>query len=222
MLKKHWPDVPIYDDVCTLTRERIEADGIDCGTIGLIHGGYPCQPYSLYGEREGEEDDRALWPETARLLEEIRPRWFVGENVIGHVTLGLDETLVDLGNLGYTWQPFDIPACGVGANHERRRLFIVAHLDGELRKTTKIHPRANFKGAPKAPKNWSDFQFYNRGANNFVFREEDQSLLCRADDGVPRELDEPRLKAIGNAVNPFQIYPILAAIKQIDDLISTQ
>ncbi|RUS47849.1 DNA (cytosine-5-)-methyltransferase [Cohnella sp. AR92] len=216
VLKKHWPHVPIYDDVCTLTKERLEADGI--GTIDLIHGGYPCQPYSLYGEREGAEDDRALWPEVCRLIETIRPSWFLGENVIGHVTLGLDETLSDLGNLGYTAQPFDIPAVSVGALDERRRVFIIAYSNSEQWETPSIFPRLNTKGSPKAPKIWSEFQFYNGGANDFLFRKEDESLLCRADDGVPRELDEPRFKALGNAVNPYQVFPFLAGIKQIDNM----
>ncbi|WP_336774241.1 DNA cytosine methyltransferase [Paenibacillus sp. MMO-58] len=128
VLRKHWPDIPIYDDVCTLTKERLEADGI--GSIELIHGGYPCQPFSHAGKRKGKEDDRHLWPEVRRLIETIRPRWFVGENVAGHVTLGLDDVLSDLGELGYTAQPFVIPACAVNAPHRRDRVFIVAYSSG--------------------------------------------------------------------------------------------
>lgn len=127
VLQKHWPDIPIYDDVCTLTRARLEADGIDCGTIGIISAGYPCQPYSVAGERQGEDDDRALWPEVKRLLEEIRPRWFVGENVAGHITLGLDGVLSDLDDIGYTCQPVVLPAAAVGAPHRRDRVFIIAN-----------------------------------------------------------------------------------------------
>ena len=127
VLRKHWPDVPIYDDVCTLTKERLEADGI--GSIELIHGGYPCQPFSHAGKRKGKEDDRHLWPEVFRLIETMRPRWFVGENVAGHVTLGLDDVLSDLGNIGYTAQPIVIPAAAVGAPHRRDRIFIVGYTE---------------------------------------------------------------------------------------------
>lgn len=129
VLKKHWPNVPIYDDVCTLTAERLKEDGIigPGRTIDIISGGYPCQPFSHAGKRQGKEDDRHLWPEVHRLLQEIRPRWFVGENVAGHVTLGLDDVLSDLGDIGYTAQPFIIPAAAVGAPHRRDRVFIVGY-----------------------------------------------------------------------------------------------
>lgn len=131
VLNKHWPGIPIYDDVCTLTKERLEEDGIDCRAIDLIHGGYPCQPFSIAGKRKGENDDRHLWPEIARLLQEIRPRWFVGENVVGHITLGLDSVLSDLDDLDYTTQAFVVPAVAVGALHRRDRVFIVAYANSE-------------------------------------------------------------------------------------------
>lgn len=131
VLRKHWPDVPIYDDVCTLTADRLREDGIlgDNRTIDIISAGYPCQPFSHAGKRRGEEDDRHLWPEVARLLSEIRPRWFLGENVAGHITLGLDIVLSDLEGIGYTTQTFVIPSAAVNAPHRRDRVFIVAHTD---------------------------------------------------------------------------------------------
>ncbi|MDQ0268689.1 hypothetical protein J2S17_000558 [Cytobacillus purgationiresistens] len=104
VLNKHWPSVPIFDDVCTLNKQTLEERGIDVGAIDIISGGYPCQPFSSPGNRKGEEDDRHLWPEVKRLLQEIRPNWFVGENVAGHITLGLDTVLYDLESIGYTWQ----------------------------------------------------------------------------------------------------------------------
>ncbi|MDT2277558.1 DNA cytosine methyltransferase [Paenibacillus larvae] len=83
-------DIPIYDDVCALTREVLEQDGIITRnrTIDLISAGYPCQPFSNAGKRKGKEDDRHLWPEVARILQEIRPNWFLGENVAGHYLWG--------------------------------------------------------------------------------------------------------------------------------------
>ncbi|MNO29203.1 putative BsuMI modification methylase subunit YdiP [compost metagenome] len=129
VLKKHWPDVPIYDDVCTLTKERLEADGIDTRTIDIISAGYPCQPFSVAGNRAGKEDDRHLWPEVARLLRQLKPRWFLGENVAGHITLGLDDVLIELESIGYTAQAFVIPSASVGAPHRRDRVFVVGYTE---------------------------------------------------------------------------------------------
>jgi len=99
VLAKHWPDVPIYNDVRTLTKERLDSDGI--GPIDLICGGYPCQPFSTAGKRRGAEDDRHLWPEVNRLISEYRPSWFIGENVAGHISMGLDQVLSDLEGQDY-------------------------------------------------------------------------------------------------------------------------
>ncbi|MBB6672601.1 DNA cytosine methyltransferase [Cohnella nanjingensis] len=136
VLRKHWPHVPIYDDVCTLTKERLDADGI--GPIDIILSGDPCQPYSQSGERKGEDDDRFLWPEVDRLLETIRPRWVLRENVAGNITLGLDGVLADLERHGYTWQSFVIPSAAVGAFHRRDRVFVVANLNS-IRMNTEEH-----------------------------------------------------------------------------------
>ena len=124
VLAKHWPGVPIYPDVRELTKEQLDADGI---AVDLICGGYPCQPFSHAGQRRGEEDDRHLWPEMHRLVAAIRPRWMLGENVAGHIMVGLDQVLSDLEALDYTARPFVIPACAVDAPHRRDRVWIVAH-----------------------------------------------------------------------------------------------
>jgi DNA (cytosine-5)-methyltransferase 1 len=211
VLKKHWPNIPIYDDVCTLTKERLDADGI--GTIGIISAGYPCQPYSVAGEREGQDDDRALWPEVKRLLEEIRPRWFVGENVAGHVTLGLDGVLADLDNIGYTVQPVIIPAAAVGAIHRRDRVFILAHTNGEHVERDIQKKIQRQQGLPSIHDTGS-VEDWSRRSNEF------EPKLCRSLTRFPRGMD--RLRSLGNAVVPQQIYPILAAIKQIDDMIKEE
>lgn len=131
VLSRHWPGVPIYEDVRELTRERLERDGVmDNGAIDLICGGYPCQPFSVAGKRRGAEDDRHLWPEMFRLVRALRPAWVLGENVAGHVHLGLDDVLADLESEGYTCRAFVLPAAAVGAPHRRERVFIVAHADG--------------------------------------------------------------------------------------------
>jgi len=120
VLRKHWPDVPIYDDVRELTGETV-------GPIDIITGGYPCQPFSVAGKRRGEADDRHLWPEFARLIRELRPRWVLGENVAGHINMGLDDVLADLEREGYAWESFVIPACAKDAPHRRDRVWTVAY-----------------------------------------------------------------------------------------------
>ena len=128
VLAKHWPGVPIFPDVKQLTRQALEEAGVlSGGPIEIVAGGYPCQPFSLAGNRQGEDDDRHLWPEVKRILSEVQPSWFVGENVVGHVTLGLDQVLSDLEGEGFSSQPFIIPSCAVGAVHKRERIFIVAN-----------------------------------------------------------------------------------------------
>lgn len=94
--------------------------------VTLITGGFPCQPFSVAGKRGGKADDRYLWPAMFRVIEEVRPRWVVGENVAGIVRMELDTCLSDLERIGYTTQAFIIPACAVNAPHRRDRVWIVA------------------------------------------------------------------------------------------------
>ena len=120
VLKKHWPDVPICDDIHTLK-------GNDYGPIDLITGGFPCQPYSLAGKRGGNDDDRALWPQMLRVIREARPAWIIGENVPGIISLALDGVLADLEREGYACETFLLPACAVDAKHRRNRVWIVGY-----------------------------------------------------------------------------------------------
>ena len=126
VLEKHWPDVPRWRDIRTLTGESFyERTGLR--TVDVISGGFPCQPFSLAGKREGKDDDRYLWPEMLRVIRELRPSWVIGENVPGIVNLALDQVLSDLESEGYSAQPFIIPACGVDAPHKRERVCIMAY-----------------------------------------------------------------------------------------------
>jgi DNA (cytosine-5)-methyltransferase 1 len=117
ILKRHWPDVPNYGDIRNIR-------GVRCD---LISGGFPCQPYSVAGKRGGASDDRALWPEMLRVIEESKPRWVLGENVPGIITLELDRVLSDLENIGYSAWPLVLPACALDARHRRDRVWIVAN-----------------------------------------------------------------------------------------------
>ena len=120
VLKKHWPGVPIFEDIRKLK-------GTDIGTVDIITGGYPCQPFSVAGKQKGVEDKRHLWPEYFRIIKECRPTWVIGENVSGHIKLGLDSVIEDLESEGYAARTFSISASSVGANHQRERIWIVAH-----------------------------------------------------------------------------------------------
>lgn len=131
VLRKHWPQVHCFPDVCDLDGAALDRRGIPRPDI--ISAGYPCQPFSSAGKQGGERDDRHLWPEAFRLIEELRPRWFLGENVIGHVRMGLDAVLSDLEGIGYAAIPLVIPACSVGAPHKRDRVWIIAHADDTRR-----------------------------------------------------------------------------------------
>ncbi|MBR5289356.1 MAG: DNA (cytosine-5-)-methyltransferase [Clostridia bacterium] len=130
ILEKHWPDVPRWRDIRTLTGESFyERTGLR--TVDVVSGGFPCQPFSVAGKRGGQEDDRYLWPEMLRVIRELKPTWVIGENVPGIINLALDAVLSDLENEGYITQPFIIPACGVDAPHRRNRVAILAYSKGK-------------------------------------------------------------------------------------------
>ena len=127
VLQKHWPHVKQYTDIKELNYEKLKSDGLV--PIDIITGGYPCQPFSVAGRKKGEKDPRHLWPEYFRLVKELRPTWVIGENVGGHIKLGLDTVLENLESEGYAVRTFSIPASAIGANHKRERVWIVANTD---------------------------------------------------------------------------------------------
>ena len=120
VLTKHWPDVPKYSDIKEVDANRLEP-------IDLLIGGYPCQPFSVAGKQQGQADDRHLWPEMFRIIQALRPTWVIGENVAGHISMGLDDVLSDLESEGYSCQAFVIPACAVNAPHRRDRVWVLAY-----------------------------------------------------------------------------------------------
>ena len=126
VLEKHWPGLPRWRDIRTLTKESFyEQTGLH--TVDVISGGFPCQPFSVAGKQRGKEDDRYLWPEFLRVIHELRPTWVIGENVPGIINLALDTVLSDLEAEDYEVQCFLVPACGVDAPHKRYRVAILAH-----------------------------------------------------------------------------------------------
>lgn len=125
VLRKHWPKVPIYEDVRTLTAARLAADGIG---VDVICGGFPCQDISVAGKGAGIEGERSgLWKEYARLIGELRPQYVIVENVAALLGRGVSRVLGDLAEIGYDAEWHCIPASHVGAPHRRDRLWIVAY-----------------------------------------------------------------------------------------------
>jgi len=125
VLAKHWPDVPCYDDVRTLTAERLAANGI---AVDVICGGFPCQDLSTAGRGAGLAGERSgLWSEIARLVGELRPSYVIVENVSALLGRGLGTVLGDLAEVGYNAEWHCIPASAVGAPHRRDRIWIIAY-----------------------------------------------------------------------------------------------
>lgn len=244
VLKKHWPNVPLFPDIRKLNRELLEQEGVikQGETIELIYGGFPCQPFSIAGKRKGKEDDRDLWPEMFRVIQELKPTWIVGENVANFVNMELERTLVDLENEGYETQTFIIPACGVDAKHQRNRTFVVAYSrctlyeGGVLGRTDGMEITEQYANQFKRPSEmvsntngirWETFDNENRnieeGERKRKFSPTESTPgkwqlepnVGRVANGIPNRVD--RLKGLGNAVVPQQIYPILKAIVDIEE-----
>ena len=189
VLAKHWPEVPCYDDVRTLTAERLAADGI---AVDVITGGFPCQDLSalnrgnkgLDGERSG------LWTEYFRLIKEIRPRFAIIENVPDLRTRGLEIILGQLAEIRYDAEWHCVPASAVGAPHSRDRLWLLSYpscvgLEGRARPILQ-----SISGG----KQESGLD-HVRG-----FGWPSEPAILRVGNGVPDWMD--RLKALGNAVVP--------------------
>ena len=208
ILGRHWPDVPVYDDIRTLSAMRLRIDGIPKPV--LLCGGFPCQDVSVAGCRAGIEGERSgLWVHMARLVRECRPRWVVVENVPGLRGRGADRVLADLEAAGYACWPLVVGAVHAGAAHRRSRMWLVAQAvaadtcgagleawQPAAATATAGLPTERRGGWPAAP--W----------------------LRRVDDGVSGGLDRKRcvnsrrarIQALGNAVVPINAAMIGRAI----------
>jgi DNA (cytosine-5)-methyltransferase 1 len=190
VLAKHWPEVPCYDDVRTLSAARLAADGI---SVAAICGGFPCQDISLAGAGAGLDGERSgLWSEIFRLVGEIEPRFAIVENVSALLGRGLDRVLRDLASIGYDAEWHCIPASYVGLRHIRDRIWIVAYpkrysVQGRaiFTETWRQKSRAEQLARLVQPRAWPTISSArDRGTGH----------------GVPNGIH--RNKAIGNAVVP--------------------
>jgi len=197
ILAKNFPNVPIHGDVRTLNPNTY-------GRIDLITGGYPCQPFSSAGKRKGQGDDRYLWPEMLRVIQEIQPTWVVGENVGGIIGVELDKVLFALEGIGYEVEALVIPACAVNAPHRRDRVWIVANTISTRGARRQRYNKANrCSRGEKIQSQWCVGKNWKQIATR----------ICGVDDGLPKELD--RLKSLGNAIVPQVAYEIFRHIDKL-------
>jgi DNA (cytosine-5)-methyltransferase 1 len=120
VLKKHWPTIPNLGNIKDIDWSTVEP-------VDIIAGGYPCQPFSIAGNRQGDKDERHLWPYFLRAISELRPRYAFLENVRGHLSMGFDRVLGDLAEIGYDAEWQVVSAASVGAPHRRDRIICVAY-----------------------------------------------------------------------------------------------
>jgi DNA (cytosine-5)-methyltransferase 1 len=240
VLNKNWPTVPVYNDIKELTYDKLKEDGI--GPIDIITGGYPCQPFSQAGRKKGEEDSRHLWPEYFRLIKECRPSFIIGENVSGHIKLGIDTVLKDLESEGYVVRAFSISAASIGANHKRERVWIVAHTRQPDRRIESSRNTKSIRRGSSEETKWStntnktsgsseraetmadtngNREKWNQSKNRQGSRSEQNNWwdiepdVGRVADGVPDRTH--RLKALGNAVVPQIPYYLAQSILEVMD-----
>lgn len=227
-LNSYWPKAISYADIKTVDFRIFR------GKIDVLSGGFPCQPYSNSGLRKGTEDNRHLWPEYLRAIQEIRPRFVVGENVHGIVTwnqgLVFDEIHLDLENEGYEVWAFVLPACGVNAPHRRDRTWFIAHANG-------TDPKYAINGTDReAEKNvrWPQEGYVSTPLRNAgvvaLPQGYDPSKMFEnfpteppiylPNDGLPDGMDgrwhKWAMKGLGNAVVPQVAYQIFKSLKETE------
>jgi DNA (cytosine-5)-methyltransferase 1 len=224
VLQKNFNNIPIEEDIRNVRGSNYAAD--------VITGGFPCQPFSVAGKRKGTDDDRYLWDETIRVVAECKPRWFIGENVEGLININngmvLRQVQTDLEEQGFQVQCLVIPASGIGAWHQRKRIWIVAysHNNGSYRSQrnetkqscNKQEDRLSFRDDKDIPNTNTGFSIREnqeiqtgRNAFNSICKSgkrnwwQAQSELCGVPNGISYELDKDRssrIKTLGNSIVP--------------------
>ena len=215
VLKKNWPNIPIWGDI-----RNVQGKDFAAKDIVLVTGGFPCQDVSQAGKHKGRSGERSiLWREYSRIISETRPKWCVVENVSGLLSNDdgqfFGEVLRDLATIGYDAEWGSLFASQFGANHSRERIFIVAYPNSK-----RWNAMVNFQ-EDRLPKNClQSFQEWRTMVNDLHLCLEpnynNPSIgINRNDDGISKGMD--RLKSLGNAIVPQQIYSILQQIADIEN-----
>lgn len=212
VLEKHWPDVPRWRDIRTLTGGDFYVK-TGLRTVDLISGGFPCQPHSLAGKRLGEKDERNLWPEFMRIVRELRPRAVLGENVLGLLSTIHESVCTDLENESYKVWTFCVPAYAFGGHIERYRVAVVAISDGKS--GFQANSQADTIGAQRETWEFTPSRYWDCMPG--VYWTIHKPPIFGMADGISKGLDgrvkhKARMTALGNAVVPAQFYPIFKAI----------
>ena len=235
VLRRHWPDIPIFADIRNLSGQALPQ-------VDILCGGFPCQDVSVGGKRVGitSTSRSGLWNEYKRIIAEVRPRYIIAENVSGLLSLGIEGVLKDMASIGYDAEWEVLPAAALGASHHRERVFIVAYPHGDrsdaddrllapLERIVADHEQyAGLFG-------WLGIRF-DRADKASALAGYGRPIVHRVDDGDTSRLDDalwaeprrphqlgridtetakswiPRLKALGNGITPQQSYAIAACI----------
>jgi len=154
VLQKNFNNIPIEEDIRNVRGSNYQAD--------VITGGFPCQPFSVAGKRKGTDDDRYLWDETIRVVAESKCRWFIGENVEGLININngmvLRQVQTDLEEQGFQVQCLVIPASGIGAWHQRKRVWIIANSNNARNRTSQHEINKDRKKIDEGRKEQSQFK----------------------------------------------------------------
>jgi len=236
-LSQAFPNIPIHEDV----RNTDEFAQYKDDTF-LLTGGYPCQPFSVAGNKRGEEDARHLWPQMLNIVKLIRPTWVLAENVAGHIKLGLDKVLFDLESEGYAARSIVVPACAKDAPHRRDRVWIVANscsqrfrrrsgggeaghlLSDEEQHIQEDQPEGDERVdrlSSSYPADHGEIPYYSRlrGVSSLGdwarLGHGLQPLVLRGDDELPDWMD--RIEMLGNAIDPAVAAEIMSAILLTND-----
>jgi DNA (cytosine-5)-methyltransferase 1 len=196
VLRKHWPDVPIYDDVRTISERDVRA-------CDVLTAGFPCQDISNAGKRAGIDGERSgLWSEVARLILELRPRFALLENVSALLGRGMGRVLGDLAEIGYDAEWDCVPAAAVGALHYRDRVWITAYPNTNDLRLQRV--------GPSPSRAWGEQQF-KRLVQDQIQLSVPAGRMRALSDGVPGRMGQ--LKGYGNAIVPQVAGVFLQAIK---------
>jgi DNA (cytosine-5)-methyltransferase 1 len=186
VLAKHWPGVPIYEDVQLLTADKLAADGI---RPNVICGGFPCQDISAMGRRLGFAGHRSsLWEYFSLAIGYLEPRIVIVENVSALNFRGLGRVLSDLAALGYDAEWHVIPAATLGAPHERERCWVIAY-PKSLARLYQPHLAEAAARLLNEPIAWDACPWETSAA-----------CVCGVDDGISDRV--VRTEKLGNAVVP--------------------